>query len=100
MTTPLRLKVIWQTNLLAIALDGSTPFNTYFLTSYYFCPRTNVWEQLKLELDTKLWLKPNEKIVLLNNVADIVNYWQESRDKDTLKIVKSRFTDVTFVNPN
>ena len=65
MTTPLRLKVIWQTNLLAIALDGSTPFNTYFLTSYYFCPRTNVWEQLKLELDTKLWLKPNEKIVLL-----------------------------------
>ena len=53
-----------------------------------------------MELDTKLWLKPNEKIVLLNNVADIVNYWQESRDKDTLKIVKSRFTDVTFVNPN
>ena len=49
-TTPLRLKVIWQTNLLAIALDGSTPFITYFLSSYYFCPRTNVWEQLKLEL--------------------------------------------------
>ena len=100
MVTPLRLKVIWQTNLLAIAVDASTSFSTYFLTPYYFCPRTNVWVQLKLELDTKQWLNTNEKRLLLNKVADLINYWQESRTKDTLKIVKSRFTDVTFVDPN
>ena len=100
MTTPLRLKVIWQKNLLAIAVEASTSFSTYFLTPYYFSPRTNVWVQLKLELDTKQWLNTNEKRLLLNKVADLINYWQESRTKDTLKIVKSRFTDVTFVNPN
>ena len=53
----LRLKVAWFKNFLGLDVDQIDTNQQYFLTPYYFWPRTEAWEQLKLELDSKVWLK-------------------------------------------
>ena len=97
MIIAIQLKVIWRRDLLAIAL-GKTPDNReYLLTPYYFWPRTKAWDQLKLELDTMLWLKNSERIILLNLASDLINHWQKARDYETLEDVKARFDSIKFI---
>ena len=52
----LRLKVVWFKDFLGLAIDQVNSDLQYSLTPYYFWPRTEAWEQLKLELDSKIWL--------------------------------------------
>ena len=49
----LKLKVIWLKKFLGFALDTKGGQNSYPLTPYYFWPKTEAWDQLKLELDSK-----------------------------------------------
>ena len=49
----LKLNVIWVKNFLGFAVDQTIEKTSYPLTSYYLWPRTEAWEQLKLELDSK-----------------------------------------------
>ena len=97
MRTLLQLKVIWRKELLAIALANTPDNNEYLLTPYYFWPRTKAWEQLKLELETMLWLTDNERITLLNLAADLINHWQKERTNETDNVLKKRFDVVKFI---
>ena len=97
MITSLQLKVIWRKDLLAIAV-GKTPDNReYLLTPYYFWPRTKAWDQLKLELDTMLWLKNSERVSLLNLASDLINHWQTTRDYETIDVLQTRFANIKFI---
>ena len=84
----LRLKIAWFKNFLGLAIDQVNSNQQYFLTPYYFWPKTEAWEQLKLELDSKLWLPQEEKVRVLKLAGNVMNYWFSSRD---LKIVKTDF---------
>ena len=101
-STHLKLKVVWLPKLLGLAIDqivATTP-NSFFcrpLTIYYFWPKTEVWEQLKLELDSAGWLTEQEKIQYLNLVSDVINEWQKYKDTDKLADIKKKFSDVAFV---
>jgi len=46
----LKLKVLWLKNVLCLAIDQTVIKQSYPLTQYYFWPRTEAWDQLKLEL--------------------------------------------------
>jgi len=96
MSQKLRLKVIWRKNLLGFAVEQVLSTHSQNLTPYYFWPRTKIWEQLKAELETKLWLQKKDKNHLLNLVSDIIKLWQQHRTNDDLENVKSRFPDTTF----
>ena len=61
----LKLKVLWLKNVLGLAIDQTVIKQSYPLTQYYFWPRTEAWDQLKLELDSKPWLSDKEKISTL-----------------------------------
>ena len=61
----LKLKVTWFKNFLGLAIDQVSLNQKYFLTSYYFWPKTDAWEQLKSELDAKPWLTTREKNIFL-----------------------------------
>ena len=96
----LKLKVIWLPNLLGISVDqiliNSSAFSRA-LTTYYFWPKVEVWEQLKTELDTLGWLSEKEKVKILNRISDLLNYWQLNRNVKLLEAVKKELVDISFV---
>jgi len=93
----LKLKVAWFKNVLGIAIDQASLHQQYSLTPYYFWPRTEAWEQLKLELDTKLWLTSEEKLSILKTTSDIMKYWLSYRNVKTVENLKQDFDDIKIV---
>jgi 30S ribosomal protein 3 len=90
----LKLRVLWLRNILGFAIDSTEFENSYPLTSYYFWPKTEAWEQLKLELDTKSWSSDVEKIKILNLITEIMDFWRQNKNtKDPTKY----FSTVDYV---
>jgi len=93
----LNLRIIWLKNVLGLAIDQEFEKQKYPLTQYYFWPRTEAWDQLKLELDSKSWLSETEKITFLNLVTDVISHWRNYRSKETVEDFAKNFKDATFV---
>ena len=96
----LKLKVAWFNNFLGLAVDQVNSDNQYSLTPYYFWPRTEAWEQLKLELDSKLWLTKEEKIKVLKTTGEVMSYWLSNRNTKTVSSLREDFVGVEIVNLN
>ena len=93
----LKLKAIWGKNFLGLAIDQVIGVYQLPITAYYFWPRTEAWEQLRLELELKPWINEEEKIKVLNSAAKLMNFcMQEYRNTESIEIVKKRFKEVTF----
>ena len=92
-----KIKVLWLENFLGLAVDQTYKKASNPLTAYYFWPKTDAWEQIKVELMSKIWIEERERIYLLNNVSDIINYWQTNRKKQNLESVKSLYKEIEFV---
>ena len=96
-TVQLKLKAIWGKNFLGLAIDQVVGIYQLPITTYYFWPRTEAWEQLRLELELKPWINEEEKIKVLNSAARLMNFcMQEYRNTESIEIVKKRFKEVTF----
>ena len=93
----LKLKVIWFENYLGLAVNKTSLKQQYPLTPYYFWPRTEAWEQLKLELDSKTWLTENEKIKLLRTTSNVMDYWLCYRNTRSITDFKKDFDDVEIL---
>ncbi|KAF9593158.1 hypothetical protein IFM89_020454 [Coptis chinensis] len=73
------LKFIWMEKNIGLALDQVIPgHGTIPLSPYYFWPRKDAWEELKLKLESKPWISQKRMIILLNQATDIINLWQQS----------------------
>ncbi|XP_038875586.1 30S ribosomal protein 3, chloroplastic-like [Benincasa hispida] len=72
------LKFIWMEKNIGIALDQMIPgHGTIPLSPYYFWPRKDAWEELKVLLESKPWISQKQMIILLNQATDIINLWQQ-----------------------
>lgn len=71
-------KLLWLENSLGIAINQTNLNSSIPLTNYYFWPRSDVWEQIRLELNSKRWITEREKTAILNNVAEILKLWQKN----------------------
>mgnify|MGYP001375632405 CR=1 FL=1 len=87
----LELKILWAKNFLGLALDQVSTRYTLPITSYYFWPKTEAWEQLKLELNSKTWLTQEEKIRILKITRDVMEYWLSYRNTKTIEDFKEDF---------
>ncbi|XWS36031.1 hypothetical protein CRYUN_Cryun20dG0047500 [Craigia yunnanensis] len=68
------LKFIWMENDIGIALDHVIPgHGTIPLSSYYFWPRKDAWEELKVLLESRPWISHMQRIHLLIQATDIIN---------------------------
>ncbi|KAL9271541.1 Small ribosomal subunit protein cS23-like protein, partial [Drosera capensis] len=72
------LKFIWMEKNIGIALDKYIPgHGTTPLSPYYFWPRKDAWEELKVLIESKPWISQKQMIILLNQATDIINLWQQ-----------------------
>jgi len=97
MSLQLQLKVLWNENFLGLSINQTSLKSAIPITSYYLWPKTDAWQQLKFELDSKPWLSEQEKIKVLNHTAEIMNYWRKNRGKKSLKTLSEDFSELEFI---
>jgi 30S ribosomal protein 3 len=78
----IKFKILCLENSLGIAINQTILNNTIPLTNYYFWPRSDVWEQIRLEINSKNWITEQDKINILNNVTKILNSWSKNTKMD------------------
>jgi 30S ribosomal protein 3 len=76
-----KLNILWLENELGIAIDQIQAGEQIPLTDYLFWPKSDTWDQIRQELETKPWILTKEKAQLLNATATIMNEWQNSMNK-------------------
>ena len=93
-----KIKVLWLENSLGLAIDQVNSGVPLQITSYYFWPKMNTWEQIKVELNSKLWIREQEVIILLNRISEIMNHWQKNRKEQSLEDVRIQYKTIEFVS--
>lgn len=93
------LKFLWLEKSIAVSLDQKVADKAIPLTEYFFWPQKDAWEDMKVYLEAEEWISQDNSIMLLNQITEIINYWQERENinKNGLNDIKMKFSNCVFV---
>nr|YP_009145438.1 putative ribosomal protein 3 [Monomorphina parapyrum]AKL78968.1 putative ribosomal protein 3 [Monomorphina parapyrum] len=93
------LKFLWLDKSIGVSLDQKVGDKTTPLTEFFFWPQKDAWEEMKFYLESKSWILQTESIYLLNQITEVINFWQEKDgvSKKDLNKIKEQFPDTIFV---
>ncbi|KAG2446739.1 hypothetical protein HYH02_008300 [Chlamydomonas schloesseri] len=92
-----RLNVLWTDKNLAVAIDQVYSRGQVSpLTEYYFWPRQDAWEELRINLESRPWISERDRIILLNRLTQLINFWQDEEVKRTVEEARAEFPDCAF----
>jgi hypothetical protein len=96
----LKLKVLWTGDALGLSVDQFSPSTSQYvpLTSYFFWPQTDAWEELSNNLVEQSWINEDQRAAILNEATSIINYWQEEGREQEMSIMESMFPSARFVS--
>ena len=92
-----KLRVLWLENSLGLAINQINSNLSIQLTAFYFWPKTDAWEQLKVELQSKPWIEKRDVIRLLNDISNIMNHWKKNRKIEGLEGVRLQYKEIEFI---
>jgi 30S ribosomal protein 3 len=94
-----RLNLLWSDKNIAIAVDQVYSRGQVSpLTEYFFWPRKDAWDELKNALEQRNWINQRDKIVLLNRLTEVINFWQNDDQKPTIEQARAAFPDCSFTS--
>nr|ALP86101.1 putative ribosomal protein 3 [Phacus orbicularis] len=94
------LKFLWLEKMIGVALDQNVNGKIIPVTEYFFWPRNDAWEDMRLELLTRSWVSKNESILILNQITEVINFWQEQSEvtrKEDFIFVREKFPFCVFL---
>jgi|TARA_B100000768_G_scaffold174351_1_gene184542 30S ribosomal protein 3 len=84
----LELNILWLDTKIGIAIDQLQSGEKIPLTKYFFWPKTDAWDQVRSELETKSWVENSKKAEILYSISTILNQWQNSNDNTSTLMKK------------
>ncbi|GFR49440.1 hypothetical protein Agub_g11498 [Astrephomene gubernaculifera] len=92
-----RLNVLWTEKNLIVAIDQVYSRGQVSpLTNYYLWPRQDAWEDLRVTLEERPWIAERDRIILLNRLTQLINFWQDEEVKHSLEEARAEFPDCYF----
>ena len=93
------LKFLWLNSAIAVSLNQQVCDKTIPLTKYISWPSRDAWEEMRCYFAYQNWIPEADAVFLLNQITEVINYWQDRELTSKLDInkIREKFPECLFI---